>query len=103
MRSPLGIWDKTLWGKGYGREMLRRVMRYAFNEMGVDRMCAMGVKAGNARSRGLFKACGYRVVRELDDGEELDLEITREEYAAITHDSRPPAKGNDSDRPQDKW
>jgi RimJ/RimL family protein N-acetyltransferase len=82
MRSPLGIWDKALWGNGYGREMLQRAMRYAFEELGVDRLCAMSVKAGNGRSRALFEACGYRLARELDDGRELDLEITRSEYMA---------------------
>jgi len=83
MRTPLGIWDKALWRKGYGREMLQRAMRYAVDELGVDRLCAMGVKAENARSRGLFEACGYRVVREVDDEQELDLEITRAEYLAL--------------------
>jgi RimJ/RimL family protein N-acetyltransferase len=80
MRTPLGIWDKGLWGKGYGREMLQRVMRYAFETIGADRLCAMGVKTDNARSRRLFEACGYRVVRECDDGQEVDLETTRDAY-----------------------
>ncbi|MBN1918544.1 MAG: GNAT family N-acetyltransferase [Verrucomicrobia bacterium] len=88
MRSPLGIWDKTLWGRGYGKEMLRCVMRYAFEELGVDRLCAMCVNSNNARSRALFEACGYRLVRELDDTRELDLEVTRDAYAALG-DTRP--------------
>jgi RimJ/RimL family protein N-acetyltransferase len=69
--------------------MLQRVMGYAFEELGADRLCAMGIKAENARSRGLFEGCGYRVVRELDDEQELDLEITRAEYIALRGASSP--------------
>lgn len=28
------------WGRGYGSEVLRRVFRFAFEEMGVERICA---------------------------------------------------------------
>ena len=43
MRLPIGIWDKTLWGKGYGREIVKRLMAYAFEAMRIDRLCAMDV------------------------------------------------------------
>jgi RimJ/RimL family protein N-acetyltransferase len=102
MRTPLGIWDKALWHQGYGREMLWRVMQYAFDKIEVDRICAMGVSTRNQRSRRLFEACGYRAVRELDKGEELDLEITREEYAAITHGGHSSAGRDENDGPQEK-
>ena len=39
MRLPIGIWDKSLWGRGYGKEVARRLMAYAFEEVGIDRLC----------------------------------------------------------------
>ena len=30
MRLPIGIWDKALWGRGYGKEVVRCLMAYAF-------------------------------------------------------------------------
>ncbi|MDE0055525.1 MAG: GNAT family N-acetyltransferase [Gammaproteobacteria bacterium] len=80
VRSPIGIWDKRLWGRGYGSEVVRRLMRHAFNELAVDRFCAMDVKRDNVLSRALWTACGLRVVRRLQAGEILDFEITRAQY-----------------------
>ena len=34
MRTPIGIWDKSLWRKGYGREALNCIVDYAFNTIG---------------------------------------------------------------------
>ena len=46
MRLPIGIWDKTLWGRGYGKEVVRCLMAHAFGKLGIDRFCPGG------RSRG---------------------------------------------------
>ena len=53
MRLPIGIWDRSLWGRGYGREAVRCLMAYAFEELGADRLCPVDVSAGNARSKAL--------------------------------------------------
>jgi RimJ/RimL family protein N-acetyltransferase len=89
VRTPLGIWDKALWGNGYGREMLECVMRYAFGVLRVDRMCAMDVGEGNVRSRGLFRACGYKEARREPSSKAVDLEITREAFTAVSPPYRP--------------
>ena len=80
MRLPIGIWDRSLWGRGYGKEVVHRLMAYAFDELGVDRLCPVDVAADNARSRALWQSCGLRVSREVDGGKRLDFEITRAEY-----------------------
>ena len=83
MRLPIGIWDKTLWGKGYGKEVVRCLMAHAFGKLGIDRFCPVDVRADNARSKALWQSLGFTVSREVDDGETLDFEITRAEYEKI--------------------
>ncbi len=80
MRSPIGIWDKSCWRKGYGKEILQKIMEYAFNTIGADRLCGMDIAAENVRSRKLFESCGYKYVRTVADDGCVDYEITREEY-----------------------
>ncbi len=48
VRVPIGIWDKGYWGRGLGKEAVRRSMQYAFDDLGVDRFCAMDVEQENA-------------------------------------------------------
>ena len=80
MRLPIAIWDKTLWGKGYGKEIVQCLMAYAFEELGINRFCAMDVQADNARSKALWESLGFTVSREVDGGKVLDFEITQTEY-----------------------
>lgn len=75
MRMPLGIWDKTCWSRGYGKEMVTVATNYAFDLLHLDRLCAMDIPRTNWRSRKLFEACGFVLARELGDGT-VDLEIT---------------------------
>ena len=83
MRLPIAIWDKTLWGKGYGKEVVRCLMAHAFEKLGIDRFCPVDVSADNARSQALWRSLGLTVSREADDGKMLDFEITRAEYEKI--------------------
>jgi RimJ/RimL family protein N-acetyltransferase len=80
MRLPIGIWDKSLWGKGYGKELVVSLMRYAFEALKIDRFCAMDVKAENIRSRALWTSLDLKPVRGLDKGDVLDFEINKSEY-----------------------
>ena len=80
MRLPIGIWDKKLWGMGYGTEVVTCLMKYAFEELEIDRFCAMDVKAENKRSQALWTSLGLTCVREFDKGKFLDFEISRECY-----------------------
>ena len=83
VRCPIGIWDKQLWGQGLGKEAVLRLMRFAFDELDVDRFCAMDVERNNTRSRALWDRCGLRLARTLDSGAVLDLEISRADYFAL--------------------
>ena len=84
MRLPIGIWDKSLWGRGYGKEVVRCLMAYAFEDLGIDRFCPMDVSADNVRSVALWRSLGLVVAREVDGGKVLDFEITRADYERMT-------------------
>jgi len=83
MRLPIGIWDKTLWGKGYGKEVVRCLMTFAFDELQADRLCAMDVKKENVRSQTLWRSCGFTVVRELSNGNILDFELSLQGFLKV--------------------
>ena len=80
MRLPIGIWDRTLWGKGYGKEVVQCLMTHAFEKLGIDRFCPVDVDADNMRSRALWESLGFTVAREVKDGKTLDFEMTRAAY-----------------------
>ena len=80
MRLPIGIWDKTLWGKGYGKEVVRCLVAHAFEKLGIDRFCPMDVDVDNARSKALWESLGFTISREVDGGKTVDFEMTRAAY-----------------------
>ena len=88
MRMPIGIWDKSLWGRGYGKEVARCLMAYAFQELEIDRLCPMDVSASNARSVALWRSLGLTVAREVEGGRVLDFEISRTEYERMQRGKR---------------
>ncbi len=88
MRLPIAIWDKTLWGKGYGKEVVQCLMAHAFEKLGIDRFCPVDVPADNVRSQALWESLGLTVSREADDGKMLDYEITRADYEKINRKTR---------------
>jgi RimJ/RimL family protein N-acetyltransferase len=79
MRLPIGIWDRERWGQGLGREVVECLARYAFDQLGIDRLCAMDVDASNVRSRRLWESLGMRPVDSKPD-ETQDFEITSAEW-----------------------
>ena len=88
MRLPIGIWDKSLWGRGYGKEVARRLMAYAFEELAIDRLRPMDVSADNTRSVALWRSLGMTVAREVEGGRVLDFQISRAEYERIQRGER---------------
>ncbi len=62
-RGTLGIFigEKEYWGRGYGAEAIRQVLRYAFGEVGLRRV-ALGTDEDNARGIRCYEKCGF--VRE---------------------------------------
>ncbi len=62
-RATLGIaiGEKEHWGRGYGTEAIRQVLRYAFTELGLRRL-TLGTDEDNARGIRCYEKCGF--VRE---------------------------------------
>ncbi|MEN8148888.1 MAG: GNAT family N-acetyltransferase [Planctomycetota bacterium] len=83
MRMPMGIWDRSLWRQGYGREAAVVLRDHAFRARKIDRLCAMMVSRDNPASRGLFTSIGMRIAREVPERDEVDLEITRAEWTRL--------------------
>ena len=57
--SHILIGDKSCWGKGYGAEALTEILKFAFNELGLNRVEAR-INSDNAASIRLHKKIGYR-------------------------------------------
>ncbi len=83
----IGIVNPEYWGKGYGTEVTRLMLRYAFETLGLHRV-RLRVTAYNHRARRCYEKCGFRVEgyeREsfLVDGEWQDdvlMAILRSEW-----------------------
>jgi RimJ/RimL family protein N-acetyltransferase len=79
------------WGHGYATERARAIVRYAFTQVGVDRVVATTMTVNTASRRVLEKA-GLRLVRVffeewpeyIEGAEHGDVEygVTREEWSA---------------------
>ncbi len=58
-RAEIGfLFRREVWGQGYAREAMERVMRYGFDELGLERLWAR-FHAGNAASRRLLEKLGF--------------------------------------------
>jgi RimJ/RimL family protein N-acetyltransferase len=59
-RATLGIaiCEKGFWGRGYGTEAIRQVLRYAFTELGLRRV-ALGTDEDNVRGIRCYEKCGF--------------------------------------------
>jgi len=58
-RAEVGfLFRRTVWGQGLAREAMERVMRYGFDELGLERLSAR-FHAGNEASRGLLEKLGF--------------------------------------------
>ena len=62
----LGIGDKTRWGKGYGAEAIRTLVRYLFSLPGLLRIYAETAVA-NKSARKAFKKCNFIEVGQIFD------------------------------------
>ena len=90
-RATLGIviGEKDFWGRGYGTEAIRQVLRYAFTELGLRRI-ALGTDEDNVRGIHCYEKCGF--VREgvlradrLRRGQPVDsvaMSVLREDWEA---------------------
>jgi RimJ/RimL family protein N-acetyltransferase len=59
-RAKLGIitGDKDYWSKGYGTDAIRRLLRFAFEQMNLNRV-ELGTFDFNERAQACYRKCGF--------------------------------------------
>jgi len=55
----ISLGERSIWGKGYGTETLRRCTAFAFEELGFEKVLA-SVYSGNEASVRMLKTIGYQ-------------------------------------------
>ena len=75
------IVDGNIRGKGYGTEMLRLGMKYAFEILGVEKI-TIGVFENNSRAHACYKGVGFhdKEIVKKDLWNVVEMEILKEEY-----------------------
>jgi len=53
------IGEKDAWAKGYGTDAVVTLLRFAFGEMNLHRVCLMTLEY-NERARACYRKCGFR-------------------------------------------
>jgi RimJ/RimL family protein N-acetyltransferase len=99
-----GIENSECWGRGYGTEVIRLMLRYGFETLELHRI-SLRVAAYNTRAIHCYQKCGFRVEgREREsffvDGQwhdDLLMAILRKEWEAVNA----PPKGDRSVRIRD--
>jgi len=91
-RAELGVYigAKASWGRGYGTDAIRRVLSFAFEELGLRRVWLI-TDADNARGIRCYEKCGFAkegLLRghRLRYGAPLDMlamGVLREEFARL--------------------
>ncbi len=56
----LGIGDRDFWSKGYGTDMMKIALRYAFLELGLQRV-SLGLHEYNPRALRSYEKAGFRL------------------------------------------
>src|SRR5215211_5828315 len=85
----IGIGERDFWSKGYGTDAMKLCLRYAFLELGVQRV-ALGLHGYNTRALRSYEKAGFRlegrtrqdVLREGKRSDTLWMGILREEWMA---------------------
>ena len=83
----IGLGEREYWGKGYGTEAMKLGVRYAFLELGVQRV-SLGVHEYNPRAQKSYEKVGFRLegrtrqdmLREGRRTDSLWMGILREEW-----------------------
>jgi len=86
----IGLGEREYWGKGYGTDAMRTVLRYAFDELGLNRV-TLGVFEYNPRAIRAYEKAGFqhegRARKVLNrDGERKDIlfmGILRDEWKGL--------------------
>ncbi len=89
---PILIGKPEYWGKGYGKDAIKQVLKLAFEVMGADRVFATDIFSFSERSIRLFNSLGFDEVRRDKNRiyyrgkyyDIIDFCLTREKYFAQT-------------------
>ena len=92
----IGIGERDFWGKGYGTDMMKVCLRYAFSELGVHRV-SLGLHEYNVRALRSYEKAGFRLegrtrkdmLREGMRTDTLWMGILREEWLGLDTDTAP--------------
>jgi len=92
----LGIGDREFWGKGYGTDMMKLCLQYAFTELNLRRM-SLGLMEYNPRALRSYEKAGFRLEGRTRkdiprDGKRYDsfwMGILREEWLQIQNGETP--------------
>jgi RimJ/RimL family protein N-acetyltransferase len=92
----IGIGEPEDWGKGYGTDAMRVLLRYAFTELGLHRV-SLGVFEYNPRAIRSYQKAGFQIegrerqllLREGRRWDALMMGILREEWENCVEDHVP--------------
>jgi RimJ/RimL family protein N-acetyltransferase len=56
----IGIGERELWGKGYGTDAMRVILRFAFEELNLHRV-SLSVYEYNPRAMRSYEKCGFQI------------------------------------------
>ena len=92
--AAIGIGERDYWGKGYGTDALRVLLRFAFDELNLQRV-SLSFLEGNDRAQRSYEKCGFRYEgRERQawvyDGrrwDEIYMGLLRGEWEAMNHEA----------------
>ncbi|MCL6518577.1 MAG: GNAT family N-acetyltransferase [Armatimonadetes bacterium] len=77
------IGDKSYWDRGYGSDVIKTLLDYAFSDLGLESV-ALRVFAFNKRAMRCYEKCGFRQVesKPIDSNtEEISMVATKESFA----------------------
>lgn len=91
-RYAAGLFDPSMWGRGYGTELTRLVLRHAFEDLRLHRVDLV-VLDYNLRAIACWRKCGFVAEGTLRDsalvaGEwhsDIVMSILEHEYRALSH------------------
>ena len=86
----VGIGEREYWGKGYGTDVMKLCLQYAFLELGAQRV-SLGVHEYNPRAQRVYEKVGFRlegrsrqdILREGRRFDSLWMGILREEWTTL--------------------
>jgi RimJ/RimL family protein N-acetyltransferase len=86
----IGIGDREYWGKGFGTDAMRLIIRYGFTQLNLHRI-SLTVFAYNSRAIRSYEKCGFRhegsirdfILRDGKRYEMLHMGILRRDWEAL--------------------